>query len=122
MNNSTKSPKLIFLQTCVNHLKDIIDNPPYLVFLFIGFVLSIISFFWQKDYIVFSFVILIYSIIGNVWRHATKDVRGRIKEFYKESPKKFNKINLWLTTIYQLINILLVILLVIILKGLKIWY
>lgn len=48
-------------------------------------------------------------MVGVVWRHATKDLRGRLKDQY---PDKFNKINLWLTGIYQLLNLVFIVVLI----------
>ena len=106
MDNSTHEPKDNFIIEFMEHLKDLIKEPPYLMFYFISSILLIISLIWRENYFWFFFILLIYSMVGVVWRHATKDLRGKLKEKY---PDKFNTINLWITGIYQLINIVLVI-------------
>jgi len=112
MDNTTQKPETNLLIEFMKHLKDLIKEPPYLMFYFVSSVLLMISLIWQEDYFWLFLTLLIYSMIGVVWRHATKDLRSRLKEKY---PDKFNTINLWLTGIYQLINIELVIFLVILL-------
>jgi len=113
--------KTFSLKEFMNHLRGLIKEPPYLMFIFISSTLLIVSLIWQENYIRSFLILLIYSMAGVVWRHAIKDFRGRIKELYDKTPEKFNKINLWLTGIYQLINLVLVIILVIVLKDLRIW-
>ena len=92
-----------------DNLKEILDKPPYLIFLFVSSIIVIVSIITQH-YFEQIFPILLYSIIGSVWRHAIKDIRGRIK---KVSPGNFEKINLWLTLFYQAVNIGLVFILVV---------
>lgn len=112
MDTSTQKSKDNFIIEFMRHLKDLIKEPPYLMFYFVSSVFLMISLIWRENYFVSFFILLIYSTIGVVWRHATKDLRGRLKEKY---PEKFDKINLWLTGTYQLINIALTIFLVIVL-------
>src|SRR3989338_9334865 len=109
MDNSPQKLKDNFIIEFMKHLKELIKEPPYLMFYFISSVLLIISLVWQEKYFGLFFILLIYSTIGVVWRHATKDLRGRLKEKY---PERFNGINLWLTGLYQIINIGLIIYLV----------
>ncbi len=110
MDNTTQKSNDNFIIEFMKHLKELIKEPPYLMFYFVSSVLLVISLIWKKEYFGLFFVLLIYSMIGVVWRHATKDLRGRLKEKY---PVRFDTINLWLTGIYQLINIALVIYLVV---------
>lgn len=117
MDNLTQESKTNFIIEFMKHLKDLIKEPPYLMFYFVSSILLIISLIWRENYFGFFFILLIYSMVGVVWRHATKDLRGRLKERY---PDNFNKINLWLTGIYQLINLVFIIILVIVLKDLRI--
>lgn len=119
MDNSTQKSNTDFIIEFMKHLKDLIKEPPYLMFYFVSSTLLIISLIWRENYFGFFSILLIYSMVGVVWRHTTKDLRGRLKERY---PDKFNKMNLWLTGIYQLINLILIIILVIILKDLRIWH
>lgn len=112
---SEKSETNLFMEF-MKHLKDLIEKPPYLMFYFVNSILSMISLIWKEKYFGLFFVLLVYSMIGVVWRHATKDLRGRLKEKYpKKYPNRFNTINLWLTGVYQMINIALVVCLVILL-------
>jgi len=114
MDNSTQKSDTNFIIEFMKHLKDLIKEPPYLMFYFVSSILLIISLIWRENYFKFFFILLIYSMVGVVLRHAVKDFRGRIKELYEKSLERFNKINLWLTGIYQLLNLILVIVLVII--------
>ena len=119
MDNSTQKPNDNVITEFMKHLKDVIKEPPYLMFYFVSSVFLIISLIWQEKYFCIFLILLIYSMIGVVWRHAIKDVRGRLKEKY---PNKFSTINLWLTGIYQLVNITLVIFLVILLDYIGLPY
>jgi len=109
MDNPTQESETNFIIEFMKHLKDLIKEPPYLMFYFVSSILLIISLIWRENYFGFFFILLIYSMVGVVWRHATKDLRGRLKERY---PDKFNKINLWLTGIYQLLNLVFIIVLI----------
>ena len=66
-------------------------------------ILFIITLIWKK-YVEFFLVFFLYSVLGVIWRHAVKDFRGRLRDSF---PEKFTKINLWLTSIYQLVNLIL---------------
>ena len=112
MDNSTPKIETNSIIEFMKHLRDLTKEPPYLMFYFVSCILLIISLIWREGYFWFFSILLIYSMIGVVWRHATKDLRGRLKERY---PDKFKKINLWLTGTYQLVNLALVIILVIML-------
>ena len=116
MDNSTQKPNDNVITEFMNHLKDLIKEPPYLMFYFISSTFLIISLVWQEKYFGIFLILLIYSVIGVVWRHAIKDLRGRLKEKYSN---KLNTINLWLTGTYQLVNIILIIFLVILLLKYK---
>ena len=107
-----KLKKEEWLSVFMDHLRNIIEKPPYIIFIFISPILLIIVLFWWHEYVKFFLVFFLYSVFGVVWRHFIKDIRGRIKKLY--SIKKFNKINLYLTVIYQLGNFLLVIILLLI--------
>jgi len=123
MNKLTQKPELDLIIEFMKHLKDLIKEPPYLMFYFVSSVFLIISLIFREDYFWLFLTFLIYSMVGVVWRHAMKDLRGILKQRYSDKsykPDKFNKINLWLTSIYQLVNLVLIIFLVIVLKGLRI--
>ena len=109
MNEAQEKLKNNLFIEFLKHLRDLIDKPPYLMSYFTSSFLLIISLLRQEKYFGLFFILLIYSTIGVVWRHATKDLRGRLKEKY---PERFNGINLWLTGLYQIINIGLIIYLV----------
>lgn len=117
MEDTKQKLETNFVIEFMKHLKDLIKEPPYLMFYFVSSVFLIISLIWREDYIRIFLTLLIYSMIGVVWRHATKDLRGRLKERY---PVNFNTNNLWLTTIYQLVNLTLIIILIIVLRNLRI--
>ncbi len=88
----------------MDHLRGLIKEPPYLVLFFVSTILLIISSFCPKYFYTFLAMFL-YSIFGIVWRHAIKDIRGRLKEAY---PNNFSKNNFWLTSAYQFINLMAV--------------
>jgi hypothetical protein len=100
-----------WFKTFMDHLRGLIKEPPYLVFFFVSTILVIISLFHPIQIYTFLAVFL-YSVFGLVWRHAVKDIRGRFKDAY---PDKFLKIDLWLTATYQLVNLLVVVLLILVL-------
>jgi len=108
--DSTK-PETDLFKSFMDHLRGLVNEPPYKIFIFISPILLVITLIWQKYFVLF-FIFFLYSVFGLVWRHAVKDFRGRIEKVYEN--KEFNKINLLLTGIYQLVNIALVIVLVII--------
>ena len=118
MDDSPQKLNTDFIIEFMKHLKDLIKEPPYLMFYFVSSILLIISLIWRENYFGFFFILLIYSMAGVVWRHATKDLRGRLEERYQD---KFKAINLWLTGIYQLVNLVFIIILVIVFKNLRIW-
>lgn len=79
-------------------LKEIIDKPPYLIFLFIGAVLVFVSivsdrYFWQV------WIFFLYSVVGTIWRYSEKDTRNNV---LKEDEHKKTSI-----VIYHLFNIIL---------------
>lgn len=99
-----------WFETLIVLLRGLINEAPYKIFIFISPVLLIITLAWGKYFKLF-FVFFLYSIVGIIFRHAVKDLRGRIKEV---NPNNFNKKNLWLTSIYQIVNMGLVVALVMI--------
>lgn len=104
-----------FMKEFMDNLMELFDKPPYLMFFFVSSVFLMVSLIWQGKYFEIFFILLIYSMFGVVWRHATKDVRGRIQESCKNNLEKFNKKNLLLTTVYQVINLILIVALIIVL-------
>ena len=97
-----------WLNAFMEHLRDLIKEPPYLVFFFVSTILLILSLFRPKYFYTFLAVFL-YSLFGVVWRHAVKDIRSWIKMVYQA---KFLKINFLLTVIYQLVNLIAVFVLI----------
>ncbi|OGZ74735.1 MAG: hypothetical protein A2998_02860 [Candidatus Staskawiczbacteria bacterium RIFCSPLOWO2_01_FULL_37_25b] len=115
-----KLQKTELFKAFVDHLKSLIKEPPYSIFIFISPILLIITLFW-RDYFEIFIIFFFYSVFGIVFRHAVKDFRGRIKESCKnnkitslDSDKKFTRIDLWLTGIYQSVNLVLVVVLIVI--------
>lgn len=103
-----------FIKRFMDNLKEILDKPPYLIFVFVGSVFLAISIATQND-VAQSLVFFLYATSGAVWRHATKDLRGRLREAY---PQKFIQIELWGVGIYQFVNLALVVWLVIVMLKL----
>lgn len=102
-----------WFKTFIDHLRSLVKEAPYMIFIFISPIFLLIGLIWQKYFYLFV-VFFLYSVVGIIWRHAVKDFRGRIKEVYEKLPEKYNKINLWLTGVYQLVNLVFVIILVVI--------
>lgn len=107
-----------FFRVFMDHLRGLVKESPYIIFIYISPILLIITLIWWHEYIKFFFIFFLYSIFGIIWRHFIKDIRGRIKESYPI--EIFTKINLWLTGIYQIVNILVVITLVVLMLKLYI--
>jgi len=99
------------LNEFMNHLITIIEKPPYLIFIFVSPVLLIITLIWQKYFNLF-FIFFIYSVVGIIFRHAVKDFRSRLEKVFDS--KKFQMLNLWLTGVYQIVNLILAIALIMI--------
>ena len=91
-----------WIKAFIDHLRVLIKGPPYLVVFFVSTILLIVS-ISQPMYINTFLAIFLYSILGITWRHAAKDIRGRLEEAY---PSSFTKTNLWFTLVYHLINLL----------------
>jgi len=128
MDNSTQKPKDNFIIAFMRILKELIEEPPYLMFYFVNSIFLIVSLLWKEDYFWLFLILLVYSMIGVVWRHATKDFGGKLEKPYrvklkekcedelkKQCQNKLNKINLWRVVIYQLVNIILIVILVVVL-------
>ena len=97
-----------WFKSFIDHLRALIKEPPYVQIFFISPILFIFSAFQISLRIIFI-KILLYSIFGIIWRHAIKDIRGRIGKVY---PDNFLKINLWLTASYQIINLIAFVILI----------
>jgi len=112
MSELEQKSKSNFVIEFMRILEKLIEKPPYLMFYFVSSVLLIVSLIRREDYFYYFLILLLYSMVGVIWRHATKDFGGRLEERY---PNKSKNINFWRAAIYQLINIILVIILVILL-------
>jgi len=99
-----------WLKAFMDHLRGLIKGPPYLVFFFVSTILLIINSLHPIYFHTFL-AIFLYSIFGVIWRHAVKDIRGRLKEAY---PNNFSKTNLWLTSAYHFINLIVVCVLILV--------
>jgi flagellar biosynthesis protein FlhB len=93
-----------WLKAFMDHLRDLLKGPPYLVFFFASTVIIIFNLFRPIHFYTFL-AIFLYSIFGVVWRHAVKDIRGRFKELY---PNNYLKKEFWFTSAYQIINLIAV--------------
>lgn len=102
MDNSEQRTDTNFFNKYMEHLEKLIKGPPYLMFFFVSAVLLMISLIYRENYFRFFFILLIYSMTGVMLRHATNDLRVI-----------FKKNNSWLTGIYQLFNLVLIIILII---------
>lgn len=87
--------------------------PPYFLIAFCSGTFVLASIITDR-FFVQTFITFLYSVGGLIWRHATKDIRGRIEKLHGKDSDKFKNENLWLTGIYQVINIILVIILIIV--------
>jgi hypothetical protein len=101
-----------WLEVFINKLSGLLKEAPYLLLIFVSSLLLIVSILQQKYFEIFLRIFL-FSVFGVIWRHAIKDLRGRLNESFNSPPEKFTKINLWLTGFYQLVNVIVVIFLVI---------
>lgn len=97
-----------WLKVFMDHLRGLIKEPPYLVIFFVSTILLIANFF-RPIYFYIFLAIFLYSIFGLIWRHAVKDIRGKLKEAY---PNNFPKKDLWLTLAYHFINLIVVFMLI----------
>jgi len=97
-----------WLNGFMDHLKGLINKPPYLAFFFVSTILLVLSLF-RPIYFHTFLAFFLYSIFGVIWRHAVKDIRGMLKEAYQNN---FSKKNLWLTLFYHLINLVTVFVLI----------
>lgn len=112
MSELKQEPKNSFIIEFMRILKELIKEPPYLMFYFVSSVLLIVSLIWREGYFYYFLILLLYSMVGVIWRHATKDFGGKLEKRY---PDKSKNINFWRVAIYQLINIILIFILVVLL-------
>ncbi|NCO24956.1 hypothetical protein GW901_00315 [Candidatus Parcubacteria bacterium] len=62
-----------WLEKFIDNLANLLKEPPYLVFLFIGAVLVFVSILTNR-YFEQVWLFFLYSIIGTIWRYIEKDV------------------------------------------------
>ncbi|MFA4937170.1 MAG: hypothetical protein WC575_02700 [Patescibacteria group bacterium] len=102
-----------WLNKFMDYLVALLKEPPYFILFFIATILLIFAFVFQGGQLQIFLTIFLYSCVGLVFRHAIKDFRGRLKARYEKAPNgKFDRINLWLTGFYQLVNLALVVIMV----------
>ena len=75
----------------IDNLKNILKEPPYLIFLFVGAVFVSISILSNR-YFEQVWLFFLYSIIGMIWRYGEKDIYKNVfttkkQKGYKESYK-----------------------------------
>jgi len=92
-----------WLEKFINGLKEVLDKPPYLIFVFIGSVLLIISIIYNS-YFYEIWIFFLYSVCGSIWRYFEKDIDSGIKKIIKkEENKKIS--HLFIIIIYHIGNI-----------------
>ena len=91
-----------WLKGFMDHLRDLIKEPPYLAIFFVSTILLILNFLCPIYFYTFL-AIFLYSIFGIMLRYAVKDIRVTLEVAY---PKNFSKKNLWLTLAYHFINLI----------------
>lgn len=96
-------------------LKDILEKPPYLIFVFISAVFMIVAIISEK-YFDQIFVFFLYSISGTIWRYIERDFLGALRPDKKNSEnqvidKKDKIIKLVIISIYHAGNVSLFIIL-----------
>ena len=87
----------------IEKLREIIDKPPYLIFLFAGAVLVFISILSDKHFEQ-VWIFFLYSVAGTVWRYVEKDIRKNVLKTQKQKDIS--------TIAYHLVNIVLLLLLI----------
>lgn len=66
-----------WLEKFIDNLSNLLKEPPYLIFLFIGAVLVLVSILSNR-YFEQSWLFFLYSIIGTIWRYIEKDVKKNV--------------------------------------------
>lgn len=92
-----------WLEKFTDNLKDILDYPPYLIFVFVGSVLMMVS-LATKDFYEQMWIFLLYSFGGALWRYIEKDLNSGIKKILKEKRAK-NISHLIIIIVYHTGNI-----------------
>lgn len=70
-------------------LKEILEKPPYLVFVFIGTIFMVISII-TNNFLNQNLIFFIYSVIGLVWRYIEKDVEGGLRNYIQNKKDREN--------------------------------
>jgi hypothetical protein len=82
----------------MEHLKGLLNEPPYLLFVFIGAVFVLVSLLFQRNFYE-TWVFLLYSVAGTIWRYAERDI---LKNVLKSEWQKSASV-----VLYHLVNMLL---------------
>lgn len=93
-----------WMNNLIGSLERLIEKPPYLIFVFIGSILVIISLYLNFGY-ERAWIFFLYSVGGLIWRYAEKDLKS---VFIKVNEKN----DLIVRCIYHVGNIGLFILLI----------
>lgn len=94
-----------YLDKFTQNLKEVLDKPPYLVFVFVGAVFMIISLL-SKNYFDQIWIFFLYSAMGAVWRYIEKDLIGNT---FTEGFKTKENFKRFIILVYHIGNIALLI-------------
>jgi hypothetical protein len=83
----------------IESLERLIEKPPYLLFVFIGAVLVIISLITKYN-LEKTWIFFLYSVGGTIWRYIEKDFQTPLKKY-----------DLWIRVVYHIGNLILFIVL-----------
>ena len=98
----------------IDNLAKLLKEPPYHLFLFIGSVFVLTTLIFQKNFEQ-TWTFFLYSIGGIMWRYAEKDIIGPLSEYLTpkklcvekdtvEPPRKYQKSDFWIRSIYHIGN------------------
>ena len=99
-----------WFQSFIEGLERIIEKPPYLIFIFIGSILVLVSLF-LKSHFEQTWAFLIYAVGGSIWRHMEKDLSGPIMAKFPKKitlESKYLYSDLIIRIIYHVGNLLLI--------------
>lgn len=72
-----------WLKSFIDNLADLLEEPPYLIFLFISAVFVFVSILSNR-YFEQVWLFFLYSIIGTIWRYVEKDVHKNVFRIDKQ--------------------------------------
>lgn len=81
----------------IDNLAKILNEPPYLLFVFISVIFVIIALLTQKNF-ESTWRFFLYAVAGTIWRYAERDLLGISRDWNKKTLK------LIALTIYHLGN------------------